>query len=253
MTRLAALLLALLMPLAATAEQVVLGLSQDEVAITATFDGDEILIFGAIQREAPINTDDPLEVVITVEGPSSPVLVRRKERRFGIWVNTDAVEVDLAPSFYAVTTTAPLDEVLTATEDLRHHISVGRAVLSRGAPMNILDSQSFSDALIRIRQDENLYKLIEGGVDLEEQTLFHTNVRLPANLTEGEYQSRIFLTRGGRVIDIYEAPIDVRRVGIGQWLYSLSREQAPLYGLLSIFIAIAAGWTASAVFAALRR
>ena len=32
-------------------EKIVLGLSQDEVAITANFDGSQILLFGAIQRE----------------------------------------------------------------------------------------------------------------------------------------------------------------------------------------------------------
>jgi hypothetical protein len=41
------------------------------------------------------------------------VTVRRKARRFGIWVNTDAIEVDAAPTFYAVATTAPIDTVLT--------------------------------------------------------------------------------------------------------------------------------------------
>lgn len=246
-------LLLLVAALPARAEQVVLGLSQDEVAITATFEGDEILIFGAIQRETPIDAERPLSVVITVEGPSSPIVVRRKERRFGIWVNTDAVEVDAAPSFYAVTTSGPLDEVLTNTENLRHNITVDRAIRSRGAPMNITDSEAFSEALIRIRERSGLYKLIEGGVDLEEQTLFHTNVSLPANLTEGHYEARIFLTREGEVVDVYRTPIEVRRVGIGQWLFALSRGQPLLYGLMSLAIAIAAGWTASTVFSALKR
>ena len=49
MRRRAVLCLALLLaPLAAWAEEVVLGLSQDEVAITATFDGSTLLIFGAV-------------------------------------------------------------------------------------------------------------------------------------------------------------------------------------------------------------
>ena len=194
-------LILMVLPLQATSEQVILGLSQDEVAITATFEGDEILIFGAVQHETPINDEAPLEVVITVEGPSSPIVVRRKARRYGIWVNTDAVEVDAAPSFYAVTTSGPLDEVLSQTEDVRHHITVDRAVLSRGAPMHILDSQSFSAALIRIREEAGLYVLNEGGVDLEQQTLFHTTVQLPANLTEGHYAARIFLTRDGEVLE----------------------------------------------------
>ena len=35
-------------------EAVVLGLSRDQVAITATFEGSDILIFGAVKREVAI-------------------------------------------------------------------------------------------------------------------------------------------------------------------------------------------------------
>ena len=105
----------------AAAETVVLGLSQNKVSITTNFDGSEILVFGAVKREKPIPEGSPLEVIVTVSGPSEPVNVRRKEKRFGIWVNTDAVEVDHAPSFYAVATSGPLHEVLSDVEDLRHN------------------------------------------------------------------------------------------------------------------------------------
>ena len=54
------------------------------------------LSFGAIKRESPI-PETPLQVIITVAGPSEPVVVRRKERKLGIWVNADTVEVDSAP------------------------------------------------------------------------------------------------------------------------------------------------------------
>ena len=37
--------------------------------------------------------------------PSIPLVIRRKERVAGIWVNTASVTVDAAPSFYAVATT----------------------------------------------------------------------------------------------------------------------------------------------------
>ncbi|MEL7099898.1 MAG: TIGR02186 family protein [Pseudomonadota bacterium] len=243
----------LVMVQTAWAEEVVLGLSQDEVAITATFDGSDVLIFGAVKREAPIPDGPPLGVVITLSGPSEPVMVRRKDRRFGIWVNTDAVEVDLAPSFYAIVTSAPLSEVLTETEDLRHKITIPRAIRSVGAPMDITDAALFSDALIRIRTASELYQLVEGGVDVDQQTLFRTSVRLPAALTEGAYSTRIFLTREGAVVSRYETVIDVRKVGLERWLYALSREQPLIYGLMSLAIAIAAGWGASAAFSLLRQ
>lgn len=234
-------------------EDIVLGLNQTEVSISTNFNGSEIIIFGAVKREVPIPEGPELGVVITVSGPSRPVTVRRKEKVYGIWVNTDAVEVDRAPSFYAVATSGPLDDVLNRTEDLRHRISVPRAIRSVGAPMDITDSTAFTDALIRLRSKADLYQLIEDGVTVDQQTLFRSTIRLPAALVEGDYTTRIFLTRGGEVVAQYETLIDVRKVGMERWLYKISREQSLIYGLLSLAIAIAAGWFASAVFVFIRR
>lgn len=249
MIRLFALLVMLATP--AKAEEIVLGLSQDQVAITATFEGSEILLFGAIKREAPIPDKSELGIIVTIAGPDMPVTVRRKDRRLGIWVNTDEVEVDAAPSFYAVATTAPMRDVLRDTEDLRYQITIPRAIRSVGAQVG--DSDAFTQALIRIRAGEGLYQVLEQGVDLDEETLFRTAIDLPANLTEGDYEAQIFLTRNGRVVDEYVTTIPVQKVGLERWLYNMAHENAFLYGLMSLSIAIAAGWAASAIFTLLRR
>ncbi len=235
------------------AEEVVLGLSRDKVAITATFDGSEILIFGAVKRETPILAEPPLQVVIAVSGPQGPVTVRRKERKFGIWVNVDSVDVDAAPSFYAVATSAPFPEALSNVEDQRHKVSIPRAIRSVGAPMNVKDAQSFTEAVIRIRESEGLYQMLENEVQFDQQTLFRTSISMPANLTEGNFPTRIFLTRGGRVVSTLETVIDVNKVGLERWLFDLSRQKPLIYGLMSLAIAIAAGWGASAAFTILRR
>lgn len=254
MIRLVLLFVALALPAAqpARAEEIVLGLSRDEVAITATFDGSEILIFGAVRREAPPPPNAaPLQVIVTVSGPLAPAMVRRKERRAGIWTNTEAFEVDAAPSFYAVATTAPLAQVLTATEDLRHAVSIPRAI--RAVGNRIAGAGDYVSALVRIREDADVYRLQEGAVDLEEETLFRTSLALPANLVEGNYTTRIFLTREGAVVDSYETVIGVQKVGIERWLYNFAQERAALYGLMSLALAIMAGWAASAAFAGWRR
>ncbi|SEQ09876.1 TIGR02186 family protein [Thalassovita taeanensis] len=254
MIRAALLLLFLLLPLrgvSAETEQVVLGLSHSRVAITARFDGSDILVFGAVKRETPI-PDDRLDVIIAIVGPSHPTTVRRKSRLFGIWINTAAVEVDSAPAFYAVATSGPLGTVLSDTEDLRHRISIRRAIRSVGAPSELGDAQDFTRALIRIKQNDGSYQLLEGAVEVDQQTLFRTSIALPSNLTEGNYATRIFLTRNGAVVSHFETVIDVRKVGLERFLFNLAREQALAYGLLSLAIAIAAGWLASTAFRLLR-
>lgn len=232
-----------------SAETVVAGLSRDAINITANFEGSEILIFGAVSRDSPA-PEVPLEVIITVEGPSVPVAVRRKSRRLGIWVNTDGIEVDSAPSFYAVATTGLLDDVLTQVEDLRHRVSIPRAI--RAVGLGVADGQAFTDALVRIRERADLYQLIEGGVTLRDQTLFDTSIQLPANLVEGDYRTRIFLTREGHVVDVFTQDIAVRKVGLERFIYNLAHDRPLLYGILSLAIAIAAGWLASAVFRYIR-
>ncbi|MEM9580084.1 MAG: TIGR02186 family protein [Pseudomonadota bacterium] len=237
----------------ALAEDVVLGLSQNKVSITTNFDGSEILIFGAIKREAPVPQGPPLNVIVAVQGPSEPVVVRRKDKRYGIWVNTTSVEVDSAPSYYAVATSGTLRDALRDTEDLRHKVSIPRAIRSVGAPMDVQDPQSFTEAVIRIHKANGSYQLNENSVELSEDTLFRTAVSMPANLTEGKYITRIFLTRDGKVVSSYATAIDVRKVGLERWLYTLSRQQPLVYGLLSLAIAILAGWGASAIFTAIQR
>lgn len=247
------LILTLFIPLAAPAEeQVVAGLSHDSIAITANFDGSDLLIYGAVRREEPVPTDSRLDVIITVEGPSEPVIVRRKSRQFGIWVNSTGVEIDRAPSFYAVATSAPLDDILSETEDLRQRITTRQMIRSVGAPMDVEDSATFTDALIRIREKKAFYSLHENAVDLRADTLFSTDIDLPANLIEGDYRTRIFLLRDRKLVASEETMIDVRKVGLERWLFDLSRQQPIVYGTLALAIALLAGWLASAAFRLIR-
>ena len=232
-------------------EELVLGLSQTRVSITTNFDGSEILIFGAVKRDAPQQAVDA-DVIVTVAGPNEPISVQRKERRAGIWVNADHVIIRQAPSFYAVATSAPLDGILSATEDLRHRISIPRAIRSITSPDNVTDEDSFVEALVRIRQKAGLYQMRDGTVDFDQQTLFRTKVPLPSSLPVGNYKVEVYLLRDGAVAASHETTIRVGKVGLEQWLYGLSREHGVAYALLAIFIAVAAGWGASEIFRLIR-
>lgn len=237
----------------ASPEQVVAGLSSDAVAITASFDGSEILIYGAIKRETPIPTGEPLQVIVTVEGPSQALTVRRKARRAGIWINTESVRIGAAPSFYVVASSGTLKDILDPDFDTRFRISVPLAMRAFAGVDDVDDPVAFTEALIRLREEAGLYRLDEGSVRIAEQTLFRADVQLPANLIEGEYKTRIFLLRDGKVIDVHRAPIEVRKVGLERWLYRLALDQPLIYGLMSLLVAVAAGWGASEAFRLLRR
>jgi uncharacterized protein (TIGR02186 family) len=252
MVRVAAFLVLFATAATAAGESVVAGLSQNRISITADFRGSGILVYGAVKRDAPAPASGPLEVIVTVQGPSAPTTVRRKSRVLGIWINTAKVAVDSAPSFYDVATTGPLAEILSQTEDLRHRISVPLAIRSVGAPQNIMDSQSFTEALIRLRTQQSAYRLNEGGVSLSEETLFRADIALPANLVQGNYTTRIFLLRNKHVVDLYSQTIYVRKVGLERLVFNLAHKNPAAYGALALMLAAFAGWAASALFRLIR-
>ena len=187
-------------------------------------------------------------MIITVSGPSEEIVVRQKSRVGIIWVNTAEVSLEAAPSFYAILTSAPVQQILSIDEDNRHNISSARVIRAGGGEEAVAQTQAYKDALIRIRQEMDVYQVIEGAVSIQDETLFRTSIQLPANIIEGDYHTEIFLIRGQEVVSKYTANIAVQKEGLERFLYTLAHEWALVYGIMSLLIAIFAGWLASAAF-----
>ena len=96
-------------------QDLVADLSDHLVAITTGFTGADVLLFGAVEGEG--------EIVVTVTGPRNNVTVRRQERVAGVWANVESVTFANTPSFYAVASTEPLENVASA--DIRQRQEIG--------------------------------------------------------------------------------------------------------------------------------
>ncbi len=235
-------------------ESVVVDLSQNRVAITANFAGSEIFVFGAVKRDGPMAEGlAPLDVAIVVEGPLASTVVRKKEKRFGIWLNAEAVEVEAVPSFFTVVSTGPLDEILNEGDRRDFAIGLDYAIRRQAKETPGINVAEFSEAITRIRLDNGLYAERDGVLSLNEETLFNASIQLPANLIEGDYTARIYLIRDRNIVADTSVEISVRKEGFERWVYNLSRQQPLLYGLLSLLVALIAGYGASEIFRLLRR
>ena len=238
-------------------ERVISGLSQKRVSITATFSGSEIFIYGAIERSRFLSQwERPPHIIIAVSGPSEPAVVRKKERTLGIWVNRQSVEIASAPVFYAITSTAPVENILGDPDNDSYRITIDKAVFQEGGDEGVgegEDTEPFREAVIRLRTDDGLYSQQQGAVSFVGHSLFEAKVRLPPNIEEGDYTARVFLVRDQRVMDLHETRIRVRKTGLERWIYALAQERPLIYGFGSIFVALFAGWAASEVFRLLRR
>ncbi|MFN3606068.1 MAG: TIGR02186 family protein, partial [Cypionkella sp.] len=147
----AALIFALICTPATAQEKLVTGVSRDNVQITADFTGSDILVYGAVQRTSPAPEGQPLDVIVTLEGPSSQVVVRRKEKWFGIWINRRAVQLNDVPSYFAIASSKPLGQILSPDDDIRYDISLERRINVTRMSADSMDFPLYIAALRRIR------------------------------------------------------------------------------------------------------
>ncbi|MGI9525334.1 MAG: TIGR02186 family protein [Hyphomicrobiaceae bacterium] len=234
-------------------EKVQADISTRTVAITSNFTGTEIIVFGAITNiEDARYNDAPYDVVVVVEGVGGKLVTRRKSNIAGIWINTQSISFNDIPSYYAIASTRPLDEI---TEPLildQHgigfeHISM---VPARGSAAHTSPDElaNFQAAVVRLKQRQGLYVQNEFGVIFVGQSLFRTTIDLPANVPVGPLTASVHVFREGVLLDSFESQVQLEREGVGRFLYNVAIGYPLLYGIAAVFVAAGAGWAASAFF-----
>lgn len=216
-------------------------LSDHLVAITTGFAGAEVLLFGAIE--------EPGDVVVVVRGPEEQVLMHRKSRLAGIWVNTASITFESVPSFYAVAATRPLDEIAASSVLLRNQIGLDHLQIDlprAKASENV--AEEWRAALKRAKQRENLYSAELGRVVFLGARLFRSDVFFPANVPTGTYQVQVYLIRDGAVVNAQTTPLIVSKIGLEAEIFDFAHNNSALYGVVAILVALVAGWLAHIAF-----
>jgi uncharacterized protein (TIGR02186 family) len=248
MNRLLALL-ALLFPAPLVAQEapLVADVSEHLVAITAGFTGKDVLLFGAI--------DAPGDIVVVVKGPPQDTTVHRKERIGPIWMNTEAATFRDVPSYYHVATTRPVEEFVSDVLAARFQVGIQHLRIEAENGVNVIQPADpseapidFRQALVRLKSENALYDPNIGTIGMMSDRLFRTNLHFPANSPPGTYIVEVYLFRGGTVASAVIVPFIISKIGVGADITEFAKNYDYIYGLLAIFLAIAAGWGAGEIF-----
>ena len=70
--------------------------------VTSSFTGDELVLFGSIERDAAtVAAHGRYDIVVTVTGPRETLVTRRKDRVVGIWINVESRSFLNVPTYLA--------------------------------------------------------------------------------------------------------------------------------------------------------
>lgn len=231
-------------------EKLEIGLSTDMIAITADFSGADLTIFGALDNADPlINRQGRYDVIVVLEGPARPVVVRRKDRVLGIWMNTTSETFVNVPMSYSLATTRAMQDITDPTN--YRQLSLGAEYiyiepLDRAGDADTI--AEFARALRDRKKAAGLFNERIGGVQFLSQNLFRASVSLAPNIPVGTHKARAFLFRNGVFLMETSAPLVIVKSGFEQWIYRTSIDHGLLYGIFAVALAMVTGWLGRIIF-----
>jgi uncharacterized protein (TIGR02186 family) len=233
--------LALTLPTAASAAELVASISNHLVAITTGFTGTNILLFGA--------TDGPGDVLVVVRGPEIQEVVRRKSRRFGIWINDTGMVFGNVPGFYALAASSPVSEILPDAIASLYQIGFDNLrVTTEGQTSPPQVTRAFREALIRNKSNAGLYSDKPSEIRFLGNRLFRTDIWIPANAPLGSYTVSTFLVRESEVVSAEIVPLVVNKVGFEARVFEFAKRYSLAYGIAAVVLASLAGGAAYVLF-----
>jgi len=255
MIRRALIALALAMPLAATAaraERLIVSVSNHRVTVTPNYSGEELVLFGSVEKDASTPTGrGSYDLVVTVSGPKDDMVTRRKERKFGIWINTDYRQFLKVPGYLALFANRPFDEIAPPEVERRQQLGLNNVLLTqRVGPdyADVVPNDPFRSAFVRLQRQRGLYREDTAAVTFLTPTLFRTGIPLPAEVPIGTYEVEINLFSKGALVTRTETAFEIVKVGFEQFVATTARQNALAYGLVTAAMALLTGWLASIVF-----
>jgi uncharacterized protein (TIGR02186 family) len=234
-----------LTPIAAEAASLVSTLSENKVEITSSFNGERIVVFGAI-RGVPDDGSN-YQVAVVVQGPDQDLVIRRKQRVLGVWVNRTTREFKEVPSYYVMNLSPNFAEALDPAQ--LGQFRLGAASLPFVADASADGSaQRFAKAVIRLKSNRGLYAERLGEVQFLAPNVFRTTFFLPSVVPTGEYRSSVYLFGKGTFLAGQTQTLRVEKGGFSERIARAADDQPLAYGLICVALALFTGWLAGIIF-----
>ncbi len=195
-----------------------------------------------VDGSVPVGT----EVLIAVRGADATEAFRKMERFGPIWVKGNTLSVSGVPSLLLVFSSAPLQQCLSRAERDRRRIdAIAISKTMEVSPRQQREAWVATDFL-KLKARGASYHMEGGGIRLldsrEGQRRFTLEFYWPKTARPGDYVITINACQDGAVRDSLRVPLKVVESGFPAMMANLANHRAATYGLISIALAVAAGF-----------
>lgn len=218
----------------------------ERILVNSLYHGSEITVSG----ESEAGED----IIIKFSSPEKKVHLRRKGKSGGLlWMNVGEIKFNPVSDVYLLYSTQDIDRILS--DEQQDKYSLGYDSFKRLVEVSPVRDESekkkWVDEFLLFREKNRAYgefkDKIDTAVEGDKQT-FELTVDWPYQAPPQEYIVRVFAVKDNMVREYRQTPLVVETVGALKFISGMAFDNASLYGIASIFIAIAAGFIVSIIF-----
>jgi uncharacterized protein (TIGR02186 family) len=241
-----------LLPVTASAQNVpklVPDVSQRQIDIQSGFTGAEMLLFGAIIYPRGVVPEGRVDVAVVLRGPTRSITLREKQKIAGIWINADSSDFRSVPSYYAIASSRPLEQIVNSKTAAIYELGLDRLQLSPSGEVDAAEQRRFADGLVDLNRRNGLFRQEAGTVEITDQVLYRARLNIPSSVPVGVYTAETLLIRDGRVIVADDnVEVRIRKTGFEQLVTVMAKDYDLFYGAMAVLVSLLLGWFAGFVF-----
>ena len=199
-------------------------------------------------------TDPGTDLIIKIASPEGHEALKEKGKIGAIlWMNVATMNFEHVPNLYSIHSTRKLDGMISR-EEMDKYV-IGYSALSRHATIepaaNADEKEKWFSEFIRYKEKSKLYSTSDGKIEMKDKNgkqSYYILTQWPYQAPPGDYIVTVYAVKDGKVVDQAESKVLVEQAGVVKTLAGMAKNNAALYGLLSIVSALGAGFGVGLVF-----
>jgi len=212
------------------------------IPIKLFYHGDRLTIDG----KCALNED----LIVKISNTPGEAHMKFKGKAGGIfWMKIGDISFANVPTAYLLATSQNLDSMLSREEQIKE--GIGFEAIKEGAEIESsaegMDKAQWINEFINFKKEEKLYRVEEGTIT-NQNGKYHLEMEWPFQAAPDTYNIEVLAVRDGKIVDRAESNLTVERAGIVAQLTELAFNQAAVYGIIAIVIAMVAGFAVGVLF-----
>jgi uncharacterized protein (TIGR02186 family) len=220
--------------------------NHDHISIDFFYHGSNVSVRGI--------SDPDADLIIKIAAPDGQQALRQKGKVGGLlWMNVGTLDFERVPSLYFLASSRKIDDILSKDEMARYVIGYGALEqhVDLKPEKDETEKARWFNEFVKYKEHSKLYSASYNNITFSQKDgkqNYYTLFEWPYQAPPGEYTVTVYAVKNNKIVEKVESKVQVAQAGIVKRLAGMAKNNASVYGILSILAALGAGFGVGLIF-----